>query len=681
MIGVCLSRSLLICVTLLGFGWNSASAEEPDSARVTVMMKIATDTSMTLGARIGVLEDVLKYDDSGRVMNAIARLYFERQDAFGRQYARRWIQRAIKREPENATYRLTQARIHQQSGDQDRFYEEVRIALGNDPDNTEALYAAGVYSAREMRMNLERETLRTGPENKKRFNYGQYGQRMREQAIAYLSRLLQLEPDHRKGRFLLAQVFAEGHMLDRLADLFKDWVVRHPNDAEALFLLGLGYQESKKVDEAYEAYTRGLSLVPPEKRKFVKSAVFLNHPDPEERFGLPDDDYLRKFWASRDPLFLTESNERLLEHCRRVAYANLRFAEPEEGIEGWESDRGQVYIRYGHPDARNIYLDRLHYLLLRETWMYPGFSVTFQLAGEDHWTILGMWLQGTVRSKYKDLVERLPEHYEDPYWLDRYEVSHEAAQFRDPDGNTRIELYYAFPGEQVNDKPLRVGVRAVDLRHGLFVFDREWHPVSSEVKPLTQMPWIEGNGVKEGFLFWGERLKLEPGVYHLGVEAEDGAAGTVGTFRDSMRVRSFNGEALQVSDLLVAQRVVEREDRPFGRDRFMVLPNPLKRAQRDGTISFYFEVYNLRRDEFGVTDYRITYQTRLLPEKWREEATMPDWTTAVTNTFKETRPWEPHRLTLDLDGSAPGPWAFRVLVEDAQTGQMASASAVFRVMP
>ena len=51
-----------------------------------------------------------------------------------------------------------------------------------------------------------------------------------------------------------------------------------------------------------------------------------------------------RFWRRQDPLFLTEFNERRMEHYGRVAYANLRFSRPSKGIEGWRTDMGRAYI-------------------------------------------------------------------------------------------------------------------------------------------------------------------------------------------------------------------------------------------------------------------------------------------------------------------------------------------------
>ena len=55
-----------------------------------------------------------------------------------------------------------------------------------------------------------------------------------------------------------------------------------------------------------------------------------------------------------DPTPTTGVNERRVEHYRRVHYARLNFA---EGISQWDGRgwdrRGDVYIRFGHPDHRS----------------------------------------------------------------------------------------------------------------------------------------------------------------------------------------------------------------------------------------------------------------------------------------------------------------------------------------
>jgi len=58
--------------------------------------------------------------------------------------------------------------------------------------------------------------------------------------------------------------------------------------------------------------------------------------------------FIQQFWDRRDPDPSTADNEFKIEHYRRILYANEKFT---AGISGWKTDRGMVYIKFGHPDS------------------------------------------------------------------------------------------------------------------------------------------------------------------------------------------------------------------------------------------------------------------------------------------------------------------------------------------
>ena len=58
-----------------------------------------------------------------------------------------------------------------------------------------------------------------------------------------------------------------------------------------------------------------------------------------------------QFWLERDPSEGTPENEATAAFYYRIRVANERFGIMK--VEGWRSDRGRIYIRYGEPD----YLD------------------------------------------------------------------------------------------------------------------------------------------------------------------------------------------------------------------------------------------------------------------------------------------------------------------------------------
>ena len=58
--------------------------------------------------------------------------------------------------------------------------------------------------------------------------------------------------------------------------------------------------------------------------------------------------FFKNFWKEMDPNPETEKNELLDEYFRRVNYANQNFS--GMGEDGWLTDRGRIFIKFGEPD-------------------------------------------------------------------------------------------------------------------------------------------------------------------------------------------------------------------------------------------------------------------------------------------------------------------------------------------
>jgi GWxTD domain-containing protein len=71
--------------------------------------------------------------------------------------------------------------------------------------------------------------------------------------------------------------------------------------------------------------------------------------DSLRRAGPPDRNRLwREFWRNTDPNPKTPQNEQLDEYFTRVATANAQIK--DEGVPGWRTERGEVFITIGPPD-------------------------------------------------------------------------------------------------------------------------------------------------------------------------------------------------------------------------------------------------------------------------------------------------------------------------------------------
>lgn len=74
--------------------------------------------------------------------------------------------------------------------------------------------------------------------------------------------------------------------------------------------------------------------------------IFNHLPDAESR-----KEFMADFWEKRDPDLDTDFNEFQEEFYRRIDYANERFI---EGIPGWKTDRGRIFIYFGEPDQTQM---------------------------------------------------------------------------------------------------------------------------------------------------------------------------------------------------------------------------------------------------------------------------------------------------------------------------------------
>ena len=97
--------------------------------------------------------------------------------------------------------------------------------------------------------------------------------------------------------------------------------------------------------------------------------IFLELPDS----GKPK--FIEEFWARRDPDPDTEENEFKIEYFNRIELATKQFV--GEGMPGWLTDRGRIYILFGPPTDRVTNPMGDVYARCSEIWYYGNFPVVF----------------------------------------------------------------------------------------------------------------------------------------------------------------------------------------------------------------------------------------------------------------------------------------------------------------
>lgn len=126
------------------------------------------------------------------------------------------------------------------------------------------------------------------------------------------------------------------------------------------------YRLEKKLDPVNAEFISKVKYIITSKER----KIFLEMPDSEKEA------FKKNFWKIRDPDPDTEENEFKMEYMERIDTAAEIFL--GEGMPGWLTDRGRIYVLFGPP------LERLTYPpgsysgnSGREIWYYGSFPVVF----------------------------------------------------------------------------------------------------------------------------------------------------------------------------------------------------------------------------------------------------------------------------------------------------------------
>lgn len=146
---------------------------------------------------------------------------------------------------------------------------------------------------------------------------------------------------------------------------------------------------------------------------FDKIRLLMTSSEIEIYKHLPDKEskelFLKDFWKKRDPTPETEENEFKIEIERRIEYASRWFKDASGMGEGWNSDRGKVYLLLGEPDDRSMsrkeIVDRfgIWKTVDVDVWVYDYYRLTLVFMHEDG---MGKFILDVWPVELLDVMER-----------------------------------------------------------------------------------------------------------------------------------------------------------------------------------------------------------------------------------------------------------------------------------
>ena len=589
---------------------------------------------------IEAFEDILSRDaDYAPAYNALAKLYLQINTVNGRQRAMRMIQRAIALDPNNAVYRLMRGKIWWAQGFRFRALNQHENVNQKHPKNEEALDGTGMYWVYDFLAQKDNYLKRT------------YAQQSKQAAEEVLRKSMALDAMNQKPYYLLGVLYFEDEEWEAFHALMQDLHAHYPTDKNVLLFCGLAEYQIGEYNESHKFYQRAYDLMSLEERELLESIDLLKPADaPVPRYAIAaSDDGLARdvFWKSQDPLYLSDFNERKMEHFGRMAYSNLRFRRFSADVEGWQTDMGKTYIKFGRYKRRvSIYKkawdspESLTSVMI-EFWYYEKFKLKFCGSTDDIWHFCGgSWIDVKQRlpikfSAFREHREGLAfamektsfsflsrpfneasprtfrktaQRFVDPYLNRKYTLPYQVAAFEERD-SVRVELSYMIPKDRFKENAETGKVHFWD---GVFLFDEQWQDVYNYRKsvtfalPPTKPAQNAGARHRNDHLLVSRMVAVPQGSYLLAVELLDQTSGAIGVARHREQFVS-DSATFHLSDLLVGSDIQARHAFPEGRDDLIITPNPVRTFSPSESVFIYLELYGLTRDTFGKTRYEIAY--------------------------------------------------------------------------
>ena len=291
-----------------------------------------------------------------------------------------------------------------------------------------------------------------------------------------------------------------------------------------------------------------------------------------------------------------------------------------------------------------------------------------------------LWVQRSPESVVISAVNNQSEAFLDEtatldLWLDQ-------ADFLADGKRTRLEIYFAVPMEELVPVKLDTG----RLQRGIAVFDTTWRVKYQVVDTVRYVK----SDLASGFVISESAIDLPPGEYILGSQVRDLGSGGYGSQFKRLDIEPYVLGELGMSDIEVATEIFEDYDEAY-KSGLGVIPNPTHIFSSERSMHLYYEIYNLLKNEFGQTLYRVTYHIEPLEEKKKffgrvlrsiGKVVKEERKETVTISTEQAgyREDQSEYLELDVTKSQDGEFRLTLSVTDLVADQTVSKQTKFRVV-
>lgn len=697
---------LFACFILSATGYSMLLPADNDSSFTPLFLEARTaleQNDTTLAEKL-LKKSVFKHKDTPSIFE-LAKLNAGKNTIRGRAEARRLVEIILWREPDNIEFRMLMATLAEKLGSNMAFKQYEKIS------RIDSTYARAWYNMgriREADYNEYHNSI-SQEGNEPAISFEKFAEEDLKEAETYFLKAIKFDSLFDKSYLHLGFLYEDSGQPEKGIPVLEKLAELSPSNKEAHLYLGLLYYKTSRMLDSYKSYQLALAMMEPKEREdFTYNSVkMLLDPILSTRMNSYSDyenkDLFAYFWQIRDPLKLTEFNERLLEHYSRVAYSLLRFGVPDMSKIGWMTDRGEVMLRYGEPVRRvrlRPYINfGVHTEIFAKTdvWHYRDMSFGFTddyMSGNFRFSVPS---SGTIRSQFagdsesfinylrRVRFEMYTPRFEGPVFKMPYEI----AQFRNLDKrNYNITDLYVSYGFGYADSLKKENGYQEAYRLGLFLSDKYFNSIyetrdSATVIPLSRVITVSG---KDSLVVSSLPFSARPDSVNLAFEVIRKRDKGVSTNHFPVNIRMFNDDSLAISDLVLASNISEgiSQRASFTRENISILPNVSHTFSSGENIYIYYEVYNLTLPSggSGSLEQRITLRPAekrsIVKKAWNSVLRIFGGGTSeevtLTSRYRTNKENPQMYFQFDMSSYDPGKYILTASARDLSTGKEVSNS-------
>lgn len=602
-------------------------------------------------------------------------LYRDRGTIQGRLRSQSVLEAARAHHPDDLDVTMELARTYFAQ----RFYPDAvryaRAVLERDPKRCDAYALLGLYHYQNwMRMNEYTDDL--------------------GDARRGLRAAVACDPENAE---IAVRSLVAGYVLgDSIEAECDEFIARFPERPEFRMMRGTLAFEAGRYEACARDYADGVALMDEAMATAYRSMVHVLAAGDDGRYRAAShdmrEDFQRGYWLVADPDATTEVNPRTLEHVYRMFVADCRYANDPTGKRGWETDRGEAFLRFGAPVDIDYTMGDGYMNGKVETWSFVTEGSFHQLVFVDE------FLNGNPRIPYEaDITLHYMRHTPAITALPADAVPLpnvvDAYAFRDDPMHSSIYVAMAIDSDALRNS-LDVNDAGIFVLRGAY-FNPMWQREGGFADSVHASALHESRSARGRSLAWVRQLYVPSDRYHLALAFEDAAAVTRAVGRRDADAARFAGDRLGLSDVLLFCGERSQEgDIAIERNGVRMRPNVERLVAHGERLRAYVEVYNLAlasRDGARASSYDLRYA--IFPARTEADPAWVDWgrraaewagfrddeDAVISQTFqREGRAHDDREsIAIDVDVLDDGRYELLIEVTDRESGQRAAVHAPF----